>query len=436
MSDVAPSDRVDLRYTANDDTAIVEGWMVKEGKTLKRHTARFLKLKATQLSNHRRPSSKPTWTTSVVDAKVGPGPRRNELVVHLPKRTLSFFTGTAADYQRWMFALKKASERNFNLESFYRLGDVVGEGINGEVLIGWDKVTNEEVAIKSIPYEGDMSAEADEIAEEEIRIVKSIQHERLVRTYDVFRDPAKQRLYIVMEFVRGGELFARVAHEQGNLITEGDAIRIAKDLLAGIAYLHDPVRNIVHRDIKLENILCMDEDISKAVHIKLADFGSSSKLKGRNPALSSLVGTSYYLAPEIINKTGYGRPVDMWACGVVFYIMLSGQFPFAGDDEEEYCQNVVEQAVEFPDDMWAEVSEDAKEFVLGLLEKDAGKRMDVAEAAGHKWLKNEGLPRKAEVKEVDDSELDLDDAPKTIFGRKKKTPAEILEKVQKANGVE
>ncbi len=133
-----------------------------------------------------------------------------------------------------------------------------GEGINGEVLLGWDKVTNEEVAIKSIPYDGDMSAEADHIAEEEIRIVKSIQHPKLVRTYDVFRDPSKQKLYIVMEFVRGGELFARVAHEQGNLVTEGDAIRITRDVLDGIGYLHS--RRIVHRDVKLENILCLDPD--------------------------------------------------------------------------------------------------------------------------------------------------------------------------------
>jgi serine/threonine protein kinase len=118
--------------------------------------------------------------------------------------------------------------------------------------------------------------------------VKSLDHPALVKTYDVFRDEEKRRVYMVMEYVRGGELFARVANEAGSLVTEGDSVRIARDLLGAVNYLHSA--NIVHRDVKLENILCVDEDQTRPIHIKLADFGLSSRLGGREKSMNSLVG--------------------------------------------------------------------------------------------------------------------------------------------------
>jgi serine/threonine protein kinase len=169
-------------------------------------------------------------------------------------------------------------------------------------------------------YEGDFKATLDPEAEAEVEIVKSIDHPSLVKTFDIFRDSDKKRVYMVMEYVPGGELFARVANESGSLVKEGDAIRVARDLLSAVSYLHS--LNIVHRDIKLENILCVSEDVTKPIRIKLADFGLSSKLTGKEQSLQSLVGTSFYLAPEIITKQGYGASVDAWAIGVVFYIVV------------------------------------------------------------------------------------------------------------------
>jgi serine/threonine protein kinase len=277
-----------LRYTRDGSGAEVSGWVVKEGKTMKMHSPRYLWLSGSQLSNKKAVDSDPTWTVSIKDCAVGPGPRKNELVVNLPKRKVSFFTSSLTDFQRWIFALKKASSSDFNLDAFYRIGDVIGEGINGEVHIGWDKATNEAVAIKSIPYQGEMTAATDAEAEAEIEIVKSLDHPALVKTYDVFRDEEKRRVYMVMEYVRGGELFARVANEAGSLVTEGDSVRIARDLLGAVNYLHSA--NIVHRDVKLENILCVDEDQTRPIHIKLADFGLSSRLGGREKSMNSLVG--------------------------------------------------------------------------------------------------------------------------------------------------
>eukprot|EP00177_Eucheuma_denticulatum_P002386 GFKZ01004276.1.p1 GENE.GFKZ01004276.1~~GFKZ01004276.1.p1 ORF type:complete len:428 (+),score=64.82 GFKZ01004276.1:352-1635(+) len=421
---------VSLRYTKDESTpqaGQISGWLVKEGKTLKVPKPRFLRLVDGNLSNYKEPNAAPTWTVSVTDCAVGPGARKNEVLVHLPKRRVSFFAESTADYERWIYALKKASCRNTSLETFYSLGDVIGEGINGDVLKGWDRATSEPVAIKSIPYEGDLHQQTDVDAEEEIRIVKSLQHPHLVKTYDVFRDVNAQKIYIVMEYVAGGELFARVAHERGTLIKEGDAIRVARNILSAVLYLHE--RNIVHRDIKLENVLCIDDDPQKPVQVKLADFGLSSKLSGKNPSCRSHVGTSFYIAPEIIQRKGYGQGVDLWACGVLLYITLTGQFPFCGQDEQEYYESVVKQPLEFPEEDWKHVSEDAKDFIAGLLEKDPVKRLNAREALKHRWVTDRSIVDFDPVVEEDDDDLAFA-APRSIFGGKKRTPAEILAKVK------
>lgn len=312
-----------LRYTRDTGGCELSGWLVKEGKLTKRQSPRYLFLSDSKLSNCKEKGGKPTWTVSIKDCAVGPGTRPNELVVHLPKRKVSFFAATESDFEKWIFALKKASSKDFNLNAFYKIGHVIGEGVNGEVRIGWDKITNEAVAIKSIPYEGDVLAGNDPEAEQEIEIVKKLNHPFLVKTYDIFRDTEKKRVYMVMEYVPGGELFSRVANEAGSLVTKEDSVRIARSLLSALVYLHSA--NIVHRDVKLENILCLDPDPSKPINIKLADFGLSSRLTGIEKSLQSLVGTSYYLAPEIISGEKYGSSVDAWALGVVFYIMVRQQ---------------------------------------------------------------------------------------------------------------
>lgn len=417
-----------LRYTRRDsdnDRGDISGWLVKEGKTLKQPKPRFLRLQGDQLSNHKDPNGSPTWKVSVADCGIGPGPRKNELLVHLPKRRVSFFAESSADFERWIYALKRATASNICLESFYELGEVIGDGINGEVLKGWDKATKEPVAIKSIPYDGDLLKETDVDAEKEIAIVKSLQHPHLVKTYDVFRDLKKQKIYIVMEYVAGGELFARVANERGSLIREGDAIRVARNLLTGVIYLHE--RNIVHRDIKLENVLCMDADEQKPVQVKLADFGLSSKLSGKDCLCRSHVGTSFYIAPEIIKRKDYGESVDLWAIGVLLYITLSGQFPFCGKDEDEYYESVVNDEVEFPDEDWKNISTEAKNFIQGLLEKKVEKRLNAHEALSHSWINDSDIEDFVVNEESDEDEFA---APKSIFGGKKKTPAEILAKVK------
>lgn len=420
------SEAIPLRYTEHETPGEVSGWVVKEGKTLKQRKPRYLRLRGTELSNHKDQLSSATWTISVIDCSVGPGSRKNELLVKFPKRQVSFFTGTHVEFETWIIALKRASSRNVSIGTFYRMGGVIGEGINGDVLKGWDKVTNETVAIKSVPYEPGVSGGIDPTAEKEIEIIKSLNHDNLVRTYDVFRDQTQQKVYIVMEYVGGGELHARVANENGSLIKEGDAIRIARNILSAVMYLHK--RGIAHRDIKLENVLCIDRDMQKPIQVKLADFGLSSKITGKDPCMSSTVGTGYYFAPEIIKKEAYGPSVDMWACGVLFYITLSTQLPFFGEDVDEYYDSVLSQKLEFPSPEWDNVSKEAKDFIAGLLEKDPEKRLTAAEALRHRWVTDKSIAD-VDLSTSNEVEEEEEDGPKSIFG-KRKTPAEILAKVK------
>ncbi|CAN8064192.1 unnamed protein product [Agarophyton chilense] len=417
-----------LRYTETTaPRAQVEGWLVKEGRKLRKPIPRFLRLQGTQLSNHKSPSEPPTWTLSVVDCGVGPGTRPKELVVRFPNRTMSFFSESAEDFEKWMIGLKRASASNITLDNFYDIGEVIGVGVNGDVLKGWDRVTNEVVAIKTIPYEGDMEKGNDPDAECEIEIIKSLDHPHLVKTYDVFRSKLEKKIYIVMEFVSGGELFSRIVNDAGNLIKEGDGIRISRNLLSAVKYLHD--RDIVHRDIKTENVLCIDSDFQLPLRIKLADFGLSRNLTGKNACLSSLVGTGYYLAPEIIRNERYGKAVDMWACGVLLYVSLSGQVPFPGDTLDEYYEHVKNTAPEFPDELWGLFSGGAKDLICALLEKDPKKRFTVEQALQHPWVTDQRVPD-AESLQTKNSIHEELDAPKSMFRRRKKRPEDILAKMR------
>lgn len=419
-----------LRYTKESEQSHdVSGWLLKEGKKLKQHKPRFLRLRDSLLSNHRDPNADATWTIPVSNSSVLPGSRQYELVINLPRRKVCFFAENAAEYEKWIVALKKATTSHKTIDAFYKMGDIIGEGVNGEVVRGWDRATGDVVAIKSIPYEGDIMEKEDPAAEKEIQIVKALNHPHLVKTYDVFRSQKKRKIYIVMEYVSGGELHARIANEgNGSLIKEGDAIRVARNILSAVEYLHD--QDIVHRDIKLENVLCVDEDREKPVQVKLADFGLSQKLSGKNPLLSSMVGTGFYFAPEIIRKQGYGSSVDMWACGVLFYITLSGQLPFFGDDVEEYYEHVVNQPLEFPETEWGHVSDNAKEFIRGLLEKDVEKRMSVKQALRHSWVLDADILSVEPEKGEDESSED-DAPPRTIFRRLRKSRADMFAKVKK-----
>lgn len=161
---------------------------------------------------------------------------------------------------------------------------------------------------------------------------------------------------------------------------------IMRQILSGVRYLHE--NSIVHRDIKPENVLCATKEWP--LHVKLTDFGLSNFIDDASDdsssALLSHVGTSFYLAPEIVGKEGYGPAVDIWASGVVLYIMLCGRFPFWGKTDIEYMRSL-SQGPSMVGEGWDEVSDLGKSFLKDLLQLDPKRRLNAQKALNHPWVR-------------------------------------------------
>lgn len=193
--------------------------------------------------------------------------------------------------------------------------------------------------------------------------------------------------------ITGGELFDRIVELQR--YTEKEASKVFKQILSGIQHLHS--QNIAHRDLKPENLLLSSKD-SDAV-VKLADFGFAKTENG--DTLTGYVGTPPYMAPELVSirKTygKYNRAVDMWAVGVILYIMLSGNHPFQIDDEEMMLENIEQAKWEWDGEVWNNISDSAKDLIQKLLNPNPTSRLSVQDALNHPWVvgteaKDEDLP--------------------------------------------
>lgn len=217
----------------------------------------------------------------------------------------------------------------------------------------------------------------------EIEILKKIRHPNIIGYIDCI-DTAG-RLYIVLEFADGGELFDHIVKR--GAFPEEDAKTIMLQLLQGVEYLHS--LGIAHRDLKPENILLKSatEDI-----IKLSDFGLS-RIMGSSSNMKTMCGTPQYVAPEVLTeggsaaKKGYGVACDLWSLGVILFIMLVGYPPFY---EEGRTQPLFEQitsaAFDFPDRSWKNISIEAKELIIALLNTDPSARPTASEALNHPWM--------------------------------------------------
>jgi len=186
-------------------------------------------------------------------------------------------------------------------------------------------------------------------------------------------------LFLVMELVTGGELFDKIV-EKG-CYTEKEAAVLVHKIVSAIDYLHD--QNICHRDLKPENLLLKSPD--KDTEVKIADFGLS-KIVNQKVMMQTACGTPGYVAPEVLNATGYAKEVDMWSIGVITYILLCGFPPFFGDTVPQLFEQIMRAEYDYPSDYWDDVSQTAKDFIDHLLVVDPEKRMTTKQALKHKWL--------------------------------------------------
>jgi calcium-dependent protein kinase len=210
----------------------------------------------------------------------------------------------------------------------------------------------------------------------EINILKEIDHPNIVKMYEFFED--EKRYYLVTEICKGGELFDEIL--QRGKFSERDGAVLMKQVLSCINYCHQ--NNIVHRDLKPENILL--EQNKEFDAIKIIDFGTPL-VYDPNKNLDEKLGTPYYIAPEVLNKN-YNSKCDIWSCGVISYILLSGMPPFNGQSDQEIMKKVRAGSFSFDDKVWNNISDNCKDFITKLLTYKQEERPTAAEALQHPWI--------------------------------------------------
>lgn len=264
------------------------------------------------------------------------------------------------------------------LEDEYEVGSELGRGGFAVVYAGKSKKTNEAVAIKVIEKNCIDVSELQSLVRE-IDIMKKVNHPNVLKLIDIFETDT--RVTLVTELVTGGELFYKIV-ERGSY-SEADAADIVRQLVTGVEYLHG--MGIAHRDLKPENLLCSEGE-GKGMVIKIADFGLS-KMFNAGEVLKTSCGTPDYAAPEVLQtEDTYSNAVDMWSVGVITYVLLCGYPPFYAKEQRELFTQILNADYEFPEEDWAQISEDAKDFIRHLLVVDPNERMTATQALHHKWL--------------------------------------------------
>lgn len=225
-------------------------------------------------------------------------------------------------------------------------------------------------------YKGRRAKER-EAARREIELMNYLHHPKLVQCLAAYDH--KPEMVMVMEFIAGGELFERIVDDNFEH-TEPASVRYMQQILEGIAYMHQ--QNIIHLDLKPENIVCVD---TTGTSIKIIDFGLASKLDGNTP-LKVMHGTPEFVAPEVINYEPVCLATDMWSIGVICYILLSGDSPFQGTSDAETLALVTAAQWEFDEESFDEITDEAQNFISSLLNKDTRRRMSCEEALAHPWM--------------------------------------------------
>ena len=216
--------------------------------------------------------------------------------------------------------------------------------------------------------------------QEEVNVLRELRgHQNVIRLYDVFC--VDNELFIITELGRGGDLFHLLTTHPKHGVTESYAAKTVVEMLSAVAFLHS--RHICHRDLKLENwVLESGKDVWSP--LKLIDFGLSTHFTP-GQRLSRVVGSSYYVAPEVLKKS-YTEACDLWSLGVIVYMLLSGAPPFYGKNDEAIKASIVQGEYTFPHELFRDVSDEAMAFVSTLLSYNTEYRYTAQQALTHPWL--------------------------------------------------
>lgn len=268
----------------------------------------------------------------------------------------------------------------------YELGKVIGQGCFGVVHEAIKKEDQKPWAIKIMNKSKAGQSRLHQL-QREINILKSVHHDHIIHLEQLFETPNKY--FLVMEKCHGElyDVFIKEKH-----LTENDTRIVVKRLSDAVAYLHKS--DIVHRDIKLENILMgtNPEDPNDHLYIKLTDFGLSAvKANGMDNMLNDCCGSLQYMAPEIIENRPYSQQCDVWSIGVLDYLLLCGLWPFYSENncEQELCRLILTEEPSFSSWQWEKISKPAISLITKMLHKNPAFRMTAAEILNDPWIKGE-----------------------------------------------
>ncbi|XP_033881586.1 calcium/calmodulin-dependent protein kinase type II subunit gamma-like isoform X7 [Acipenser ruthenus] len=259
----------------------------------------------------------------------------------------------------------------------YQLYEELGKGAFSVVRRCVKKSTGQEYAAKIINTKK-LSARDHQKLDREARICRLLKHPNIVRLHDSISEEGFH--YLLFDLVTGGELFEDIVARE--YYSEADASQCINQILESVNHIHQ--HDIVHRDLKPENLLLASK--MKGAAVKLADFGLAIEVQGEQQAWFGFAGTPGYLSPEVLRKDPYGKPVDIWACGVVLYILLVGYPPFWDEDQHKLYQQIKAGAYDFPSPEWDTVTPEAKNLINQMLTINPAKRITADQALKHPWV--------------------------------------------------
>ncbi|XP_047194685.1 calcium/calmodulin-dependent protein kinase type II delta 1 chain isoform X19 [Hippoglossus stenolepis] len=259
----------------------------------------------------------------------------------------------------------------------YQLYEELGKGAFSVVRRCMKISTGQEYAAKIINTKK-LSARDHQKLEREARICRLLKHPNIVRLHESISEEGFH--YLVFDLVTGGELFEDIVARE--YYSEADASHCIQQILEAVLHCHQ--MGVVHRDLKPENLLLASK--LKGAAVKLADFGLAIEVQGDQQAWFGFAGTPGYLSPEVLRKDPYGKPVDMWACGVILYILLVGYPPFWDEDQHRLYQQIKAGAYDFPSPEWDTVTPEAKDLINKMLTINPAKRVTATDALKHPWI--------------------------------------------------
>ena len=281
------------------------------------------------------------------------------------------------------------SDINDDPEKKYQKIKLLGDGAFGEVWLVRNQILGKDLAMKII--EKSPHSNVNQITNE-INILKKLDHPNILKILDFHL--SHDKFYLITDYCPEGELFNEIQVKK--IFSEKEAAPIIYQVLSAIRYCHK--MRIIHRDIKPENIMIMSREDNGLLQVKLIDFGTA-KLFAEGNKQKSLVGSSYYIAPEVL-RGKYDESCDLWSIGVIMYILLTGGPPFSGNNDDEILNSVSKGVYDTNSDVYRSLSDNAKDLMSKLLKYNPNERITAKDSLNHPWFKTPEFTNSYKINQV------------------------------------